>query len=173
MGTSNGLGGTQFPDLGTGHSAPPLMFEYPNGHGSGHSGSDTSRERQAREDASGLTGKRQKATLEAVTAAGRRGVTAAEMETILGVGHGQASSALSHLHRAGHIRRIKERRFSQEIYVLPEQVDGRTESPYNPRPAQRKHPRFHSDRTVLEAMKQADIAPTRYESIRKFLEALP
>lgn len=148
-----------------------LMIPY-GATGSGHAGNESSKERQVAADASGLTGKRQKATLEAVELAARRGVTAAEMEQVLGVGHGQASSALSHLHRAGHIRRIKERRFKQEIYVTPEHVGERVESPYNPRP-ERKHPKFHSDRTVLEAMRQADIAPTRYESMRKFLENLP
>jgi hypothetical protein len=148
-----------------------LMIPYGN-TGSGHAGNDTSKERQVAADAAGLTGKRQKATLEAVELAAGRGVTAAEMEELLNVGHGQASSALSHLHRAGHIRRIKDRRNKQEIYVLAEHVGERKESPYNPRP-ERKHPKFHSDRTVLEAMKQADIAPARYESIRKFLENLP
>lgn len=151
-----------------------LMVPYGN-TGSGHAGNDTSRDRQEIQDASGLTGRRQKATLEAIELSAKYGVTSAEMEDLLGVGHGQASSALSHLHRAGHIRRIKERRNKQEIYVLPEHVGDRKESPYNPRPEQRKHPRFHSDRTVMEAMKQADIELElpMYEKIRKFLEALP
>jgi ribosomal protein S25 len=149
-----------------------LMVPYPNGHGSGHAGNATSRERQAREDASGMTLSRQQAALALVQTSAAEGVTVAEAEQFLGVGHGQASSALSHLHRAGRITRLKDRRRSQEIYVAAEFVNGRKESPYNARP-QRKHPKFHSDRTVMEAMKVAGIAPTRYESIRKFLEALP
>lgn len=140
--------------------------------GSGHAGNGTSRDRQVWEDASGLTGQRQKATLEMVALAAKHGVTVAEMEEVLQVGHGQASSALSHLHRAGHIARLKDRRLRQEIYVLPEHVNGRKESHYTPR-VERKHPKFASDRTVMEAMRVAGIAPTRYESIRKFLEALP
>lgn len=152
---------------------PPLMIPYGT-TGSGHAGNAASAERQVREDATGLTKARQTAALEAVTEAGYLGITTGELENLLRIGHGQASSALSHLHRAGRIRRIQERRMKQELYVLAEHVGERKESPYNPRP-QRKHPKFHSDRTVLEAMKAAGIpdAPSNYESIRKFLEALP
>ena len=150
-----------------------LMIPYGN-TGSGHAGNATSRDRQEIQDASGLTGKRQKATLEAVELSAGHGVTSAEMEDMLGVGHGQASSALSHLHRAGHIRRITERRNKQEIYVLPEHVGERKESPYNPRP-ERKHPKFHSDQTVVEAMKMAGLPLDKdtYDKIRKMLENLP
>lgn len=161
-------------EYGSGHIPKrgiPTMIPYGT-TGSGHAGNATSRERQEKEDAAGLTGKRQRAVFEAVELSARYGVTALEMEQLLGVGHGQASSALSHLHRAGRIRRITERRNKQEVYVLAVHVGERKESPYNPRP-ERKHPKFHSDRTVLEAMKIAGIAPTRYESIRKFLENLP
>lgn len=152
-----------------------LMIPYPNA-GSGHAGNDTSMERQVREDATGLTKRRQQLALEAVTDASVTGMTSGELENHLGIGHGQASSALSHLHRAGRIRRIKDRRMGQEIYVLAEHVGERKESPYNPRD-QRKHPKFHSDRTVMEAMDAAgivnDMAGTNYARIRKFLEALP
>jgi ribosomal protein S25 len=150
----------------------PLMIEYPNGHGSGHSGSESSKDRQVREDASGLTKQRQTLALEAVTDAAHRGITSGELENLLGIGHGQASSALSHLHRAGRIKRITERRMKQELYVLAEHVGERKESPYNPRP-QRKHPKFHSDRTVMEAMNVGGIPPAYYLEVRKFLEALP
>jgi hypothetical protein len=156
---------------GSEYGSGNLMVPYGN-QGSGHSGNESSRDRQLREDASGLTKQRQTAALEAVTAAAAEGITSGELENLLHIGHGQASSALSHLHRAGRIKRIKDRRMTQELYVLAEHIGERKESPYNPR-VQRKHPKFHSDRTVLEAMKAADIAPTRYDSIRKFLEELP
>jgi hypothetical protein len=156
---------------GSEYGSGNLMVPYGN-QGSGHSGNESSRDRQLREDASGLTKQRQTAALEAVTAAAAEGITSGELENLLHIGHGQASSALSHLHRAGRIKRIKDRRMTQELYVLAEHIGERKESPYNPR-VQRKHPKHHSDRTVLEAMKAADIAPTRYDSIRKFLEALP
>lgn len=151
----------------------PQMLAYGT-TGSGHAGNDTSRERQEREDATGLTGRRQRAVLKALEEAKFFGVTSAEMEALLGVGHGQASSALSHLHRAGHIRRLKERRNAQEIYVMRDCVGDRKESPYNPRPG-RKHPKFHSDRTVMEAMAIVgmDTGTESYTLIRKFLEALP
>jgi hypothetical protein len=169
-----GLPATRDEMWRTERNEAPLMVEYPNGHGSGHSGNASSKDRQVREDAAGLTKKRQAAVLDVVKAAAAAGVTSGEVENFLRIGHGQASSALSHLHRAGRIKRITERRMTQELYVLAEHVGGRKESPYTPR-EQRKHPKFHSDRTVLEAMKMAGIsdAPSNYESIRKFLEALP
>ncbi|HCB59131.1 MAG TPA: hypothetical protein DEP82_14750 [Arthrobacter bacterium] len=172
MGTTNGLGETVRLDLGTGHSAPPMV---PYGRtGSGHAGNGSSRERQEIQDASGLTASRQKKALEMVEYAAGHGITVGELEDTLLIGHGQASSALSHLHRAGHVCRIKERRNKQEIYVLPGQVGERKESPYNPRP-ERKHPKFHSDATVVNAMTMAglDLDTGTYAKVRKFLEALP
>lgn len=152
----------------------PTMIEYPNGNGSGHAGNATSRERQQREDASGMTLSRQEAALELVQTSGAEGVTVAEAEGFLSVGHGQASSALSHLHRAGRVTRLKDRRRSQEIYVVPEHVNGRKESPYNARP-QRKHPKFHSDTTVIEAMRVAGMTldEQTYDGVRRMLENLP
>lgn len=151
----------------------PLMIPYPNA-GSGHAGNATSRERQEIEDASGLTKSRQQRTLGLVEMSAAFGITVAELEDVLGIGHGQASSALSHLHRAGRITRLRERRSKQEVYVLPVHINGRPESPYNARP-QRKHPRFHSDRTVVEAMRVAELPldTATYQHIRAFLEALP
>jgi hypothetical protein len=151
-----------------------MMIEYPNGHGSGHAGNATSRERQQIEDASGLTEGRQKMALNAVTAAGPDGLVVSELELILAVGHGQASSALSHLHRAQKVVRLRDRRNKQELYVVPDYVNGRKESPYNPR-LNRKHPKFYADATVLKAMEEANLRTDRetYNSIRKFLEALP
>lgn len=152
----------------------PTMVEYPNGHGSGHAGNATSRERQEREDAVGLTRSRQAKALDLLLQAGAHGLVVAEVEHLLDVGHGQASSALSHLHRAGRVVRLTDRRNTQELYVHPDYVNGRKESPYNPR-TQRKHPRFHSDTTVMEAMDRAGITnhPENYTKIRAFLENLP
>lgn len=131
--------------------------------------------RKQRAQASELTELRQKATLELVHSTGQHGVTVAEVMATLDLGHGQSSSALSHLHRRGQAKRLKERRNGQEIYVLPKYVGERKESPYNMRSDQRKHPRFSSDRTVMEAMAVAGLPldPDVYDRIRKFLEALP
>ena len=152
---------------------PATMIPYP-GAGSGHAGNATSRERQQAEDAKGLTEGRQAAALALVARHTSDGITVAEAQDALGVGHGQASSALSHLHRAGKVVRLKSRRNKQELYVLPDHVNGREESPYNPR-LNRKHPKFYSDATVFAAMKEAGIPalPDSYREIRKFLEALP
>lgn len=158
MGVSNGL---------------PLMISYP-GMGSGHAGNATSKERQIAADASGMTETRQRQTLSLVGGTGHDGLVVAELEQLLGVGHGQASSALSHLHRAGKVVRLRSRRNKQELYVTPEHVNGREQSPYNQR-LNRKHPKFYADTTVLEAMRTAELPTTEgmYQHIRKFLEALP
>lgn len=152
----------------------PLMIEYPGGNGSGHAGNATSRERQEYEDSTGLTQSRQQAALALVQTSQSEGVTVLEAEQFLAVGHGQASSALSHLHRAGRIIRLKDRRRKQEIYVAPEYAAGRPESPYRAR-VQRKHPKFHSDRTVMEAMSAAGMSLDAevYAQVRRFLEQLP
>jgi ribosomal protein S25 len=129
---SRGLPASREEMWRTGRNEAPLMIEYPNA-GSGHAGNDTSRERQEREDATGITAETQRAALFLLEADQFRGMTAAEFEDRQGIGHGRASSALSHLHRAGHIRRLKEKRVKHEVYVLPQYVAEREESPYRPR----------------------------------------
>lgn len=148
------------------------MIPYP-GAGSGHAGNDTSRERQERNDALGITSQVQQSTLRMLEHYQSEGMTAAELEDRLGVGHGMASSALSHLHRAGHIRRVKMRRKRHEIYVLPEYVNGREESPYRPRLKPARHVRELPDSTVLAAMDEAFLPLEALPQIRKFLELLP
>lgn len=150
----------------------PRMIPYGN-TGSGHAaGSDTSRERQERNDADGTTSLTQSRVLAALDLAGPDGVTAADIEDWFTVGHGAASSALSHLHRAGQVTRVKMRRKRHEIYVLPQFVNGREESPYRPRLA-REHPRQLSRDVVMEAMGEARIDESHYGAIRAFLSALP
>jgi hypothetical protein len=97
---------------------------------SGHSGSDTSRERAERRDASGRTARSQQQIVSALRAAGSRGVTVGEMRERSIDHHGTVSGALSNLHKSGSISRLVERRNKCAIYVLPEHVDGReTASP--------------------------------------------
>lgn len=120
-----------------------LMKPYPK-MGSGNAVNDTSRERQERNDHSGVTSHVQVTVLQALGRLKTEGITAAELEDALQIGHGMASSALSHLHRAERIRRVKMRRGRHEIYVLPEYVNGREESPYRPRPKQQRHPRDYT-----------------------------
>lgn len=150
----------------------PLMVPYGN-TGSGHAGNDTSRERQEREDATGITSANQRAVLKALEVAKSEGITCGEVEDGLNLHHGAASSALSHLHRAGHIARIKMRRKRHEIYVLPEWVNGREESPYRPR-QQRPHPGELDDHTLAQALEDAGYAITlEPEDLRKILRRLP
>lgn len=92
---------------------------------SGWSGSDGSRERAEREDGDGTTKDRQDAVLAALHAEGRYGVTWRDMAAREGWHHGQASAALSVLHKDGVIARLAERRDRCHIYVLPKHVDGR------------------------------------------------
>jgi hypothetical protein len=135
----------------------PLMIPYPDGSGSGHAGNDTSRERQEHNDGAGITSAVQRAVFQALHVAKSDGLTALDVELGLEVGHGMASSALSHLHRAGRIRRVKMRRKRHEIYVLPEHVNGREESPYRPRLKPAKHPRDVTEQQFEEAREQAGV----------------
>ena len=94
----------------------------------GHSGSSTSEERAVRET---LSPRRQQ-VFNFVEAQGAEGAVCKQVMDWLDIGHGSASSALTVLHRGGNIRRLKERRWGQEIYVLPEHVGDREEAPYRP-----------------------------------------
>lgn len=97
---------------------------------SGHSGSDTSRERAEREDGSGTTASRQAAVLRLVDGAGVRGVTVHEASRVLGTHHGQTSAALSNLESAGLVLRVAERRDRCHVYVVPWNAGDRV--PYRP-----------------------------------------
>lgn len=140
------------------------MIPYP-GQGSGHAGNATSRERQEREDGSGITAKMQQTVFTWLHVRGAIGCTAAEVEDHFLVGHGRASSALSHLHRAGHIRRIKERRQRHEVYVLPEYVDGREESPYRPRIPAAKRPGDYTREEMLDLLRRAGFPKTAEDKL--------
>lgn len=60
--------------------------------------------------------------LEDVREAGSRGVTWRELAATYGIHHGQASSALSNLHRSGAIVRLAETRDRCGVYVTPGNV---------------------------------------------------
>lgn len=110
------------------------MAETPYGtKGSGHSGSETSRERQQEQDGTGVTGFRQQQVVKLLRQWKAHGMTSGELEAKLTVGHGATSAALSVLHKAGHVVRLTERRNRQQVYVLPAFVNGRDEAPHRPR----------------------------------------
>jgi hypothetical protein len=95
---------------------------------SGWAGSKASQERQMMLDETGETGKRQKAVLRELRNAGTHGAIWRDIALALGIHHGQASAALSVLHREGVIARLDEKRAKCSIYVLPEYVNGRATS---------------------------------------------
>lgn len=101
--------------------------------GSGYSGSKASRQRQKDEDETGVTGFRQVAIFKTLAGFAEHGMTTGEVERVHKVGHGQASGALTLLHRRGAVVRLAERRNRQHVYVLPEHVNGRDQSPYRAR----------------------------------------
>lgn len=100
--------------------------ETPYAGTSGWSGSQTSRERAEDEDRGGVTSARQAATLAALGGMHRHGMTWKELAVHEDWHHGQASGALSGLHKTGHIARLaEERRDRCAVYVLPEFVGDR------------------------------------------------
>lgn len=150
------------------------MIPYPGDHGSGSAaGSDTSKERQVRNDASGITSLVQRAVYAELAVQKSEGLTALDVELGMKIGHGGASSALSHLHRAGKITRIKMRRNRHEIYVLPEYVNGRPESPYRPRNKPAKHPRDVGDEQLRGIMMDVGVDESFFAAVRLVVSALP
>ena len=97
----------------------------PYNNTSGHSGSDTSRERAERDDKDGTTSNRQRNTLNELRYCNYRGITWRELAERYNMHHGQASGVLSVLHKANLIVRLKEKRDKCAVYVLAEYVCGR------------------------------------------------
>lgn len=107
------------------HAAPALP-DTPYAGTSGWSGSETSRERAEDADEGGTTTARQSRTLLALHHAGTHGLTWRELADENGWHHGQASGALSVLHKEGRIVRLAdERRQRCAVYVHPDYVEGR------------------------------------------------
>ena len=100
---------------------------------SGHSGGATSKERVLTEDANGTNGKRQGEALRLLDYWGFDGLTVWELRHETAFHHGQASAALSNLHKAGLIARLTTRRGRCFVYVMPDKIDGRETSEYGSR----------------------------------------
>lgn len=92
---------------------------------SGHSGSDTSEKRARRRDSSGATKTLQASILGMLADRKSFGVTWREYNERYGSDHGSISGALSNLHKAEMICRLKEIRNDMKVYVLPQYVNGR------------------------------------------------
>lgn len=114
------------------------MTELPYAGTSGWSGSDTSRERAMRDDHDGTTTERQRLVLTYLTERRWAGATYTEVGREFGWHHGQASGALSVLHKAGRIARLADvRRGRCAVYVMPYHVGDRAFAPYRPNRARR------------------------------------
>jgi hypothetical protein len=96
----------------------------------GWSGSEASRDRAVGEARSGRVQKRQQQVWNAVRLAGLDGMTWWEVGAAMQMHHGAASGALSNLHKAGRLERLKERRGGSSVYVLPHSVNGRETAPF-------------------------------------------
>lgn len=102
---------------------------------SGWAGTDTSRDRAARDDSNGTTSRRQWLALRALEDSMFYGRTWRELADVTGMHHGQASGVLTLLHKAGKIARLADKREQCRIYVHLDYVEGRDTEPYTPRVA--------------------------------------
>lgn len=127
--TSNQSPSVQVTLFDVGEQHLPIL---PYGGTSGWSGSDTSKERATSNDESGITSTNQKQTLILLQTATHKGLTWNELADALGWHHGTASGALSVLHKAGLIARLKERRNKCAVYVAKEHVNGRETQAHKP-----------------------------------------
>ena len=99
--------------------------QLPYNETSGHSGTDTSRERALHADRSGRTALRQAQALNLLSQREMAGLTWKEFSEITGLHHGTASGVLSVLHKTGRIARLKETRNGCKVYVDVFCVQGR------------------------------------------------
>ncbi len=99
--------------------------QLPYNETSGHSGTDTSRERALHADRSGRTALRQAQALNLLSQRKIAGLTWKEFSEITGLHHGTASGVLSVLHKTGRIARLKESRNGCKVYVDVACVQGR------------------------------------------------
>jgi hypothetical protein len=110
----------------TGDIEPDALPALPYAGTSGWSGSDTSRERQEAQDGDGTTSARQRRVLTWLAERGPVGATWKDVAGRYDWHHGQASGALSTLHKEGRVARLaEERRTKCAVYVLPEHVGDR------------------------------------------------
>jgi DNA-binding MarR family transcriptional regulator len=99
--------------------------ELPYNGTSGHSGTNTSKERALSADRSGKTALRQAQALNLLSQRKMSGLTWKELSDITGLHHGTASGVLSVLHKTGRIARLKESRDGCKVYVDVACIEGR------------------------------------------------
>ena len=137
---------------------------------SGWSGSETSKERATEADASGETARRQTRTMAIIEAAGPNGITWTELGQQTGWHHGTASGALSVLHKADQIKRLIERRGRCQIYVTPQNVNGREVAPYKPNTANEQIEELRKE--LAEAYRKLEAANDRAERQRETIRKM-
>ena len=96
----------------------------------GHNGTEPSQDAAESERVREVTRESMKEALEVIANTMAYGSTSKELEDFTGRGHGRVSSALTNLHRMGHLVALRERRGNQTVYVAPEYVNGRETRPY-------------------------------------------
>jgi len=101
------------------------IVERPYAGTSGWSGTHTSQTRAKDADESGLTGVRQRQTLDLLDEADTAGLTWKELAQETGWHHGTASGVLSVLHKTGHVARLTQTRDRCKVYVTPRHTIGR------------------------------------------------
>jgi len=106
-------------------SIQQIQPELPYNGTSGHSGTDTSKQRALDADRSGKTALRQAQALNLLGQRQVTGITWKEFSEITGLHHGTASGVLSVLHKAGRIARLKETRKGCKVYVDLRCINGR------------------------------------------------
>ena len=106
-------------------SIQQIQAELPYNGTSGHSGTETSKERALHADRSGKTALRQAQALNLLSERTFQGITWKELSEITGLHHGTASGVLSVLHKAGRIARLKDSRNGCKVYVDLRCINGR------------------------------------------------
>ena len=99
--------------------------ELPYNGTSGHSGTNTSKERALSADRSGKTALRQAQALNLLSQRKMSGLTWKELSDITGLHHGTASGVLSVLHKTGRRARLTESRDGCKVYVDVACIEGR------------------------------------------------
>jgi len=103
----------------------PFEPELPYAGTSGHSGSETSKERALGSDRSGQTARRQAQALKLLDEQKSFGITWKELSDMTGLHHGNSSGVLSVLHKTGRIARLREQRNRCKVYVNLDSIQGR------------------------------------------------
>jgi len=113
-------------------SDPTLPYPEPGGqtYTSGHNPAETSTSRALDEAADGTSSRRADEVAWLVHLEGPHGLTCSEVVARTNLHHGQASGALSNLHKAHRLERLVETRGRGHVYVSPGMAHGRDLAPF-------------------------------------------